>query len=487
MSFPQRQALRDAIRDGQLELTDQQASAVASVWELWARQEQIDPPGDWRTWYVRGGRGTGKTRTGAETLANWIRDTILDGEPGDWAIVAPTFGDARDVGVEGPSGLLNALGGEGGPLVPKGGWNRSHGELFLASGARVFADGADDGALRVQGKNLRGAWCDEIGLWRVGHWQTAWNESIAFAVRLAPARIVATGTPKQGHPLVKHLLTSPRVAVTLMRLADNVANLHPDAVADLYARFAGGRLGRQELEGEYLEDAPGALWTLDLIDRHRVDQAPATLTRVAVGVDPSGAADEDTGNAETGIVACGYSADLGHAFVLADRSVLAGPETWARRAVSLYHEVRADVLVAERNFGGDMVRATIHAIDPNVHVRLVTASRGKAVRAEPVAVKYDQGRVYHVGLLPDLESQMTSWNPSDPTMPSPDRVDALVWALTELTLGRDGATTVRQSHLDEAPRTIRIGDMTVGEEWIDEPAGRRNGQDTRGRPNLSAV
>lgn len=468
MSFPQRDALRDAIRDGQLELTDQQASAVAGVWELWARQEQIDPPGDWRTWYVRGGRGTGKTRTGAETLANWIRDTIRDDEPGDWAIVAPTFGDARDVGVEGPSGLLNALGGEGGPLVPKGGWNRSHGELFLASGARVFADGADDGALRVQGKNLRGAWCDEIGLWRVGHWQTAWNESIAFAVRLAPARIVATGTPKQGHPLVKHLLTSPRVAVTLMRLTDNVANLHPDAVADLYARFAGGRLGRQELDGEFLEDAPGALWTLDLIDRHRVNQAPATLTRVAVGVDPSGAADEDTGNAETGIIAAGYSADLDQAFVLADRSVLAGPETWARRAVSLYHEARADVLVAERNFGGDMVRATIHAIDPNVHVRLVTASRGKAVRAEPVAVKYDQGRVYHVGLLPDLESQMTSWNPSDPTMPSPDRVDALVWALTEL-LVTGGRVSQHAAYGAYTDTVVRRGDLTlIGDRYVDK-------------------
>lgn len=468
MTFPQRQALRDAIRDGQLELTDRQASAAASVWELWAREEQTDPAGDWRAWYVQGGRGTGKTRTGAETLGNWIRDTIRDEQPGDWAIVAPTFGDARDVCVEGPSGLLKALGGEGGPLVPKGGWNRSHGEMFLASGARVFADGADDGALRVQGKNLRGAWCDEIGLWRVGNWQTAWNESIAFAVRHAPARIVATGTPKQGHPLVKHLLGSSRVAVTLMRLADNVANLHPDAVADLYARFQGSRLGRQELEGEFLEDSPGALWSLELIDRHRVNAPPLTLSRVAVGVDPSGAADEDTGNAETGIVAAGYSADLDQAFVLADRSVLAGPETWARRAIGLYHEVGADVLVAERNFGGDMVRATIHAIDPHVNVRLVTASRGKAVRAEPVAVKYDQGRVSHVGLFPDLESQMTSWNPLDPTMPSPDRVDALVWALTELVgVQRGGVTSAAYGTV--TPRVVRRGDLVlVGDRYVDK-------------------
>lgn len=460
-------AFRRALLTGAFAVDDDDAAAIEDAWEIVARDAQLPPHGDWGVWYMRGGRGSGKTRTGAETLARWIRQHLHDGVVGDWGVLAPTFGDGRDTCVEGPSGLLRALGGEGGGIVRAGGWNRSHGELHLIDGNRVYVDGADDGAERIQGKNLRGAWCDEVGLWQ--KWDLSWNESLAFAVRLDPGLIVATGTPKQGHGLVKQLLGDDRTVVTSMRMADNVANLRSDVVAALERRWAGTRRGRQELEGEYLSEVPGALWTLAMIDVYRV-AAPAELGRTVVAVDPSGSADEDTGSSECGIVAAAVSPTTGHGYVLADRSRHASPEKWARAAVELYRQLQADAIVAERNFGGEMVRSTIRAVDANANVKLVTASRGKRVRAEPVAALYEQGRVHHVGLFPDLEEQQTTWVP-DAGMDSPDRLDALVWAITDLMVDRTGAETVPNVDGD-TPRTIRIGDMVVGPEWIDEPVPR---------------
>ena len=195
-----------------------------------------------------GGRGGGKSRTGAETIARW------EGEnpPGEYAIIAPTFADGRDTCVEAPlAGILAVLG----PRVAPGGWNRSIGEINLRSGSKIYVDGADDGALRIQGKNLRGAWCDEVGLWKL--WDKAWNESLIFAVRHDPARIVATGTPKMGHGLVRQLVEDPKVPISRMRTSDNVGNLHPHAVAELYARYGGTRLGTQELEGEWISAIEG--------------------------------------------------------------------------------------------------------------------------------------------------------------------------------------------------------------------------------------
>jgi predicted phage terminase large subunit-like protein len=217
--------------------------------ELWfeqSRPEQRQPEGEWRIWYLMGGRGSGKSRTGAETFCSWIHDH----PGGEWAIVAPTFADARDTCVESSSsGILTILG----PAVQN--WNRSLGEVLLVDGSKVYLDGADDGALRIQGKNLRGAWCDEVGLWN--QWDRAWNESLAFAVRHAPARIVATGTPKMGHGLVKILVDDPQVPKAQMRTSDNVQNLNPAAVRELYTKYGGTRLGSQELDGEWLEAIEG--------------------------------------------------------------------------------------------------------------------------------------------------------------------------------------------------------------------------------------
>lgn len=410
------------------DLVDPDTGAAAENRQRWrelARPEQLPPDGDWRTWYIRGGRGSGKTRTGAETLASWV----LENPPGDWAIIAPTYGDARDTCVEGPeSGLLAVLG----DAVEA--WNRSLGELRVVNGARIHIDGADDGALRIQGKNLRGAWCDEVGLWR--QWRRAWEESIAFAVRIDPARIIATGTPKGRSGIPPLLIGDPAVPVTRMRTIDNARNLSAPMLKALRERYEGTRLGRQELEGEILDDVEGALWSWDLIEGNRIEERPEGLTdpgglsRVVVAVDPAISNSEESD--ETGIVVAGIDRH-GEGYVLADHSLKASPKGWADRAIAAYHDEMGDRIIAEKNQGGDMVEATLHSVDPTVPVKLVWASRGKRTRAEPIAALYEQGKIHHVGAFPDLESQMTSWTPDDPD--SPDRLDALVWAMTELMLG----------------------------------------------------
>lgn len=390
-------------------------------------------------WYVRGGRGSGKTRTGAEAIAERIIATIEAGdgdEKGDWAVVAPTFGDARDVCVEGPSGLRSSLAGyTDGPWQKA--WNRSQGQLRLSNGATLFADGADDGALRVQGKNLRGAWADEVGLWK--RWEQAWDESLAFAVRLDPAVIVATGTPKMGHGLVKRLMFGDdglpgADRVTHMRMVDNIDNLSPAMVTKLLARYDGTTLGRQELEGEYLEDVEGALWSIGLIAQNRVTEAGA-MRRVVVTVDPPG------GATEAGIVVAGVTDRCvcgkpgAHAYVVADYSLKASPDHWGSAAVQGFDDFEADRIVGEVNYGGDMVEKVVRSVRASVPFTAVRATRGKAIRAEPIVALYEQGRVHHVGTFGDLESEMTTWTPEATW--SPNRLDALVWAITELNLSRD--------------------------------------------------
>lgn len=394
-----------------------------------ARPQQMPPCGDWSCWYVRGGRGSGKTRTGCEQFCDWLLSALPADE---WAIIAPTFGDGRDTCVEGPSGVLAVLKRRG--VVPT--WNRSMGELRMPNGSRVYVDGADDGALRIQGKNLSGAWCDEVGLWK--QWQLAWDESLAFAIRVAPAKIVATGTPKVGHGLVKRLLNDPDVVVTLLRTLDNEANLHPAAVAKLRRRYEGTRLGRQELDGEYLEDVEGALWTRAKIDdnRHPAGADLPSFDEVVVAVDPSGGDDE--GNDEQGILVAGRAGTSkdGHAYVLADRSCRLSPEGWGREVVQAYLDHTADRIVVEVNFGGDMAIAVIRnaakVMGVRVKVDKVNASRGKAVRAQPVSQLYAEGRVHHVEPFVELEDQLCLWVPGVATAKSPDRLDALVWGVTAL-------------------------------------------------------
>ncbi len=451
-----------ALADVLVVLSDEELVAVRDElqtrygWREHARLQQMPPVENWRVWYVRGGRGGGKTWTGSHAFA----EMVLESEPGEWAVIAPTYGDARDTCIESTeSGLIVALGGRAGPngvLLEKGdhiaSWNRSMGDLRLRNGSVVYTDGADDGALRIQGKNLRGAWCDEVGLWK--RWATAWDESLRYAVRKAPAKIIATGTPKRNMParaLVRRLLEDDAVAKTLLRTEDNAANLDPATVEDLMS-LAGTTLGRQELEGELLEDIEGALWTAALIDAHRLEYAPE-LERIVVAVDPAGTANADSD--ETGIIVAGKADTQG--YVLADLSGRYTPDGWGRKACIAYVDHEADAIVFERNNGHDMgphiIRSSWAELEragevsgPVPRVIDVWATRGKTTRAEPVVAQYEQGRWHHVGFHPALEEQLCSWVPGEG---SPDRMDALVWAAWELTvkdLRRGGLRSHAEPH-----------------------------------------
>ena len=383
-------------------------------WRARARPNQITPDGDWLAWVILAGRGWGKTRTGAEDAA-WAGMA----NPG-WriAVVAPTAADARDTCIEGDSGLLNVL-----PREAVQTWNRSLGELILINGTRYKAFSADEPE-RLRGPQHHRAWADELAAWR---YPEAWDQ-LMFGLRLGDhPQAVVTTTPKPT-PLVKALVAAKTSHVTRGSTFDNAANLAPSALQMLKEKYEGTRLGRQELEAEILGDLPGALWSLSTLDAYRLREAPQ-MGRIVVAVDPAVTATEASD--EHGIIVAGLADQRG--VVLEDASLSGSPNEWARRAVSLYRSWNADAIVIEVNQGGDMVAHTIRTIDPNVKIREVRASRGKHVRAEPIAALYEQGRVAHVGSFPVLENQMTQMTTNGfEGEGSPDRVDALVWAMTEL-------------------------------------------------------
>lgn len=378
-----------------------------------ARPDQELPEGDWLIWLVMAGRGFGKTRTGAEQVIDWA---ISD--PGDYFVCAPTFRDMRAVCVEGPSGLLavlarRAVGHE---------WNLTTTQVALANGSRIYCGSADEPD-RWRGYNFRGGWGDEAAAWRRPETFT----QLRLATRMGERpRIVLTTTPKPT-ALIKDLASRDdgTVHVTRGRMLDNVDNLSPAAVDELLRTYGGTRLGRQELDGELLLDTVGALWTLTAIDAARVE-VPPPMDRVVVAIDPAVTSGEESDL--TGIVAVGRAGD--QLYVLADRSARLSPDGWARVAVGLADDLDADRVVAEVNNGGDLVERVLRQVDRDLPYRAVRASRGKRVRAEPVAALYEQGRVHHVGELSDLEDQLCSWTPDDPG--SPDRMDALVWACSDL-------------------------------------------------------
>lgn len=389
------------------------AGAPRYDWRRSARPEQLAPTGDWRTWLVLAGRGWGKTRTGAE----WVRAQVEAGRAHRLAVVGRTAADVRDVMVEGPSGLLAVC-----PPSNRPRYEPSKRRVVWPSGAQVASYSAEEPD-RLRGPQHDGAWADELAAWS---YPDAWDQ-LQFGLRIGPdPRVVVTTTPKPVR-LIRELVAAGTTALTRGHTHENRANLAPAFLEQVTARYAGTRLGRQELEAELLEDVPGALWTRRELDDHRVAAAP-DLVRVVVGVDPAVSAGE--GADETGIVVVGLGVD-GHGYVLADASCRMSPDGWARRAVEAYRRHAADRIVAEVNNGGDLVERVLRVVEPTVAYRAVRASRGKQTRAEPVAALYEQGRVHHVGTLPDLEDQLCSWAP-DAYDGSPDRLDALVWALTEL-------------------------------------------------------
>jgi phage terminase large subunit-like protein len=362
------------------------------------------------------GRGAGKTRTAAE----WLAWKAISNENTRWAIVAPTHADARDTCVEGESGILNIL-KEFGVLKD---YNRSISEIFLTNRSRIklFSGEEPD---RLRGPQFHGGWFDELAAFKR---PDAWDQ-YQFGARLGqhPQTIVTT-TPRPTK-LIKDLVDRKGVHVVRGSTFDNAKNLAPSALAELKLRYENTRLGRQELYGEILDTVEGALWTREMIERARVTDIPP-LIRIVVAIDP--AVTNNATSDETGIVAAGITSD-NHYYVLSDKSLKASPDAWARQAVNLYHDLGADKIIAETNNGGDMVTLLIKQVDHSAPVKKVTATRGKQLRAEPISSLYEQGRVHHHGYFAELETQMCEWTPV--SSESPDRLDALVWAITELNSG----------------------------------------------------
>ena len=412
---PSSPALR--VADLRREFTPAERARIPHLWRYWARPEQLPPRGEWRTWLILAGRGWGKSRTGAE----WVRSIVSSGKARRVALVARTAADVRDVLIEGESGILACS-----PDSERPTWEPSKRRLTWPSGAIATTYSAEEPD-QLRGPQHDFAWCDELAAWR---YPEAWDQ-LQMGLRLgSDPRVCVTTTPRPT-PLVRALAMASTTAITRGRTIDNECNLAPGVVQALTARYGATRLGRQELDGERLDDAPGALWRLAMFDASRVDAAPA-LRRVVVAVDPAVTAHADSD--ETGIIVAGIGLD-GRVYVLEDLSGTYPAEQWARRAVEAYRRHRADRIVAEVNNGGDLVTSVLRTVDPACHVVSVRASRGKALRAEPVAALYEQGRVSHVGLLARLEDQCAGWDPATDAS-SPDRLDALVWALTDLVVDR---------------------------------------------------
>jgi phage terminase large subunit-like protein len=384
-------------------------------------------------WLVMGGRGAGKTRLGAEWVHALVYgySTFSDDKYSPIALIGETIADVRDVMIEGPAGIKKSI------RTNRPRFYASKRQLVWENGAiaQVFSS-EDPESLR--GPQFAAAWCDEIGKWKnaVETW-----DMLQFGLRLGShPRVVATTTPRPTK-LMKRLIGDGEVVKTIVTTRENEANLAPGFVNAITAQYGGSDLGRQELDGELIEDDKNAMWKRDELEQcHGV--RPQELNRIIIAVDPPATSGKNS--ASCGIVAAGLDDD-GIGWVLADRTLSsATPQQWARRAVALYHELKADRIIAETNQGGEMVVAVIRQIDANVPVKAVHASRGKRARAEPVSALYTQHKVRHAGRFAELEDEMCNFTVDGLSGGrSPDRLDALVWALTELMLKDDGEPRVR--------------------------------------------
>lgn len=393
------------------------AAAIDDPWLATARREQLPPPGDWSSWLYLAGRGAGKTRSGAE----WVRGLAESGKVHRIALIGPTAADVRDVMVEGSSGLLSICRDSFRPV-----YEPSKRRLVFPNHciATMFSSEEPD---RLRGPQHGAMWADELAAWNNA--EETWSMAM-FGLRIGTnPRVMISTTPKPTK-LLRELVkrAGQDVVITRGTTYDNRKNLAASFFSQIVRRYEGTRLGRQELNAELLEDVEGALWSRDLIERTRLPaDHKVELKRIVISLDPAISVSETSD--ETGIIACGVGAD-DRGYVLEDVSGKYSPTEWAQRAVAAYHKHRADRIVAEANQGGAMVESTIRVVDPNVPIRLVHASRGKITRAEPVSALYEQGKVSHVGMFDALEDQLCSFSPG--SNDSPDRLDALVWALTEL-------------------------------------------------------
>jgi len=421
-------ATQDTVDEFLNSLGDEALLALPWLFEFWALPHQLPPEGAWKTWVIMGGRGAGKTRAGAE----WVRSQVEGARPTDpgkasrVALVGETVDQVREVMVFGESGILACSPPDRRPV-----WEATRKRLVWPNGAvaQVFSAHEPES---LRGPQFDAAWVDELAKWKRA--EETWDQ-LQFALRLGanPQQVVTT-TPKNV-AVLKAILNNPSSVVTHAPTDANRAYLAASFLEEVKARYGGTRLGLQELEGALLEDAEGALWTSAMIERSRVEALPV-LSRVVVAVDPPvtghGGSDE-CGIVVVGAVTEGPVQDW-RAFVIEDASVQgASPDQWARAAIAAMERHGAERLVAEVNQGGDLVQAVIRQVDPLVSYKAVRASKGKAARAEPVAALYEQGRVSHLRHLARLEDQMCRMTARGyEGKGSPDRVDALVWALHAL-------------------------------------------------------
>ena len=414
-------------------MTERQQKSLRTHWYLWAHPGQTDPGGDWQAWIIMAGRGFGKTRAGAE----WVRDIAESDSEARIALIGATLSEARAIMVEGESGLMAiSKWGERPQFEP------SKRLLTWASGAQATLYSA------LEPESLRGpqhshAWCDEIAKWsQTGDRATQLWDNLQMGLRLGDKpQVLATTTPR-AVPIMRKLLADDAVAVTRGSTFDNKANLPSGFVRSVKRDYGHSLLGRQELDGELIEDIEGALWTRAMIEAARESAASSAPVRTVIGVDPPASAHGDA----CGIVVCALGED-GVARVLADASVTKpSPEKWARMVARTAALWQADRVVAEANQGGAMVESVLRAAEINLPLRLVHASQGKVARAEPVAALYEAGRVRHAGCFPALEDElcglMAGGGYEGPGR-SPDRADALVWAMTELCLTPRATPRVR--------------------------------------------
>ena len=429
-----RLAARKLIRKYLERLSDHDIWKLRFLWPLHAGHRQYAIPGTWTNWLMLGGRGAGKTRAGAE----WVRG-VVTGNPlftaqavGRIALVGETYAAVRDVMIEGESGLLAIH-----PKRERPSWISSRRQLVWQNGAiaQVFTSEEPDG---LRGPQFGAAWCDELAKWN--NVEETWN-MLQFGLRLGDnPRQVITTTPRP-IALLKKLIGDKRTLLTRSATRDNAHNLADGFLERIVSDYEGTRLGRQELDGELIEDHPDALWKRPQLESLRV-KVVSPLRRIVVAVDPpvTGRKTSD----DCGIIVAGLGED-DIAYVLEDATISAAqPTAWANKVAAAYLRWQADMVVAETNQGGDMVETILRTIDPELPVRQVRATRGKWLRAEPVAALYERRRVRHVGVFPELEDQMCNFGPAGLSSGnSPDRLDALVWALTHLVLNRTGVPKIR--------------------------------------------
>jgi len=395
-----------------------EAEQLLYAWSFNARPNQLPPPGSWRTWLLLAGRGFGKTRTGAETVRNFVQSGMYRRV----GLIAPTAADARDVMIEGDSGILACCPSWAMPL-----YEPSKLKLTWPNGAEAHIYSAEE-PKRLRGPQHDFIWADELCSWK---YPATWDMAM-FGLRIGKdPRAIVTTTPKPSR-LIKEILNDPNTAVTRGSTYDNQANLAAAFFDQIVRKYEGTRLGQQELMAELLDQAEGALWTRELLEQTRLGTYP-TLTRIVVAADPSVTSTENAD--ECGMIVGGVAGE--HGYILEDLSKRMSPAATSRNAVNAYELWGADRIVAEANNGGDWIELGIRQVNKNVGYKKLHASRGKSARAEPVAALYEQKRVHHVGAFPELEDELCSWEPNS-GMPSPNRLDAVVWAVTELMLGGSG-------------------------------------------------